>query len=108
MVARPQRIPTGDVQIDRAVDAVRLPLAELVGVPVLGGVLLTDIDLPDGVTVRVNHGLGRKWRGWIIASMRGASTSGRIQDADADDNARQLWLKADGYGATVTVSAWVF
>jgi hypothetical protein len=73
-----------------------------------------DTALANAVIVKLKHGLGRRLRGWIVTDLRGPSTSGRIErilddalSTDADDG-EDLWLKATGWGATITVRVLVY
>lgn len=91
-------------------------IRELQAVPILGGKLIRDISLPDGTTVTVSHGLGRK--ATVLLSpprATGSATTGRIRDvtpilvaANQADARNQFCLKADDWGETVTLDAWVF
>ena len=94
----------------RAFDDVREAVASLESLPVLSGRLIEGVDLADAETRRILHGLNRRVRGWIRTDLTGAVSTGRIErvvDPGANLN-RELWLKATGWGATITVSLWVF
>ena len=104
----PTTIQIADVTADRSVSAVRNVVKDVVGIPLLNGRLIADVNLADNATVRIPHRLGRKWQGWILTSFRGASTTGRLEDVSALDAETHLTLKATGWGATVTASLWVF
>lgn len=100
---------TGNTQIDRALRDVSEELEPLTTVPIVSGVLLKSVTIADGATVDVPHGLRRNFRGWFVADITGAySTTGRIVRQAHEDEERFLRLKADGWGATVTVALWVF
>jgi len=72
-----------------------------------------DIELPDATLVKLSHGLGKRLRGWLVTDLRGSTTAGIISrvlssgGVDADDK-RDLWLRADDFGATVTVRVVVY
>lgn len=102
------RQPTGNRDVDRALAPLVVVANELTSIPILDGRLIERVELPDATTVKINHLLGRAWRGHIQCSLVGAVSAGRIDDVSGADEKRQLWLKATGYGATVTVTLWVF
>lgn len=77
-----------------------------------------DIELADGVLVKLQHGLGRKLRGWMVADLRvspaaPAAAVNLIERLLTDgttnaDDSRDLWIKARGWGATITVRILVY
>ena len=75
-----------------------------------------DIALLEGVIVKLQHGLGRKLRGWIITDMRGVANEGGhmvwrvLTDGTTEaDDTRDLWLIHYGPGVTtVTVRILVY
>lgn len=74
---------------------------------------IADTALANASVVRLKHGLGSKLRGWMVTDLRGASTSGRVERVLTDgtgtaDDGEDLWLKATGWGATITVRVTVF
>ena len=94
------------IEVDERIDSIN-------SMPIVNGVVIEDVRLTAGVTTRINHGLGRKLTGWILVDLQGASTTGRIERDPGtavapEPTAEQLWLKATGWGATITVSLWVF
>lgn len=99
---------TGDHILDMNFDEVERRVKRLENEPDVGHVVIKDVELADGALRRVHHKLGRKWEGWEICDMRGAVSSGRIQSVAGADEASELWLLADGYGAAVTVRVKVF
>lgn len=71
--------------------------------------IVADVELPDGVSISVSHGLGRRPL-WVKEScVRGASTSGRVEEVSAvsNDSTKSIVLKATGWGATITVDVLV-
>jgi hypothetical protein len=82
---------------------------ELQGLPLAGALVVTDVSLADGVPTPVGHGLRRPPR-WVgVSAIRGASTSGRV-DENRDgtgDRGRVVVLEANGYGATIVVDVLV-
>lgn len=98
------------VETHKAVEPVRQAVNELADHPLLDGVLVEGVKLPDDQVVRVRHGLGRRWRGYLVLSLAFAtepSTAGWIQVAPGGDRARELWLKAKGWSQTAEVNLWV-
>lgn len=85
-------------------------IRELQAVRIAQGAPIKDVELEDGVETPIAHGLGRRAM-YSHTAPRGASTVGMITDARDDarfDPDKYVVLKADGYGATVTVDLWVF
>jgi hypothetical protein len=67
--------------------------------------VLANITLQDGIATPVPHKLGRA-AAWVAPSaVRGASTSGRVEEVrdGTYDRTKFVTLKATGYGATITV-----
>lgn len=62
-----------------------------------------DVELPDATVVRVPHGLGRRTRVAVLSVPVGAVTTGRIGVVEADTDSTALALRADGWGATITI-----
>ena len=104
---RTQRHPIADKVLDRSLEDLRALLDRVSASPLWDGVLVV-VQLKDATATDVITRLGRKWRGWILVSLRGASSSGRIQDATSSDDTKFLRLTANGYGATITAGLWIF
>jgi hypothetical protein len=82
-------------------------ISELQRLRIIGATVLTDIELENGVETLVAHPLGRRVA-VFISPVRDASTSGRIEELrDGVDAKKFIKLKANGYGATVTVDVLV-
>lgn len=100
---------TGEPNLDANTRGLLDLIGQLQKVDILRGRQLTGIDLAAATDVDVPHLLGRAWRGWIVVDTTGATSAGRIDGSLAEyDHAKFLRLKATGYGATITVSLWVF
>lgn len=84
------------------VDALR----ELQRLPAFGARIKSNIELADGVTVHIAHGLGYKPTIVIVSPPRGATATGRIEEIrDGIEREKYIALKATGHGATITVDA---
>jgi hypothetical protein len=86
-------------------------IRELQAVPIVGGRIATDIDLPDGENVPISHGLGRKAAVFISpAQFSGSATTGRIREVrdPSFDPTQYVVLRASGWSETITVDAWLF
>lgn len=82
------------------VDAVR----ELQRLPVVSTALKAGIELADGKTVHIPHGLGRAPSMVLVSPPRGTAATGRIEEVrDGIDRDKYVALKATGWSATVTV-----
>lgn len=86
-------------------------IVELQKVRVVGGKAVLDIELPDDTEVMVPHGLGRR----AIVSISPArcsvsATPGKIREIRKStvDPEKYVCLKANDWGETVTVDAWVY
>lgn len=104
----PARIQVVDEKTMRALESSRGAVIDIASRPIIAGRLIEGVELANAVTRKINHGLGRKIRGWIIADTVGATATGRIQRVTGADLDLQLWLQANGHGATITVSLWAF
>jgi hypothetical protein len=67
--------------------------------------VVRNIALVDGVPTPIAHGLGRTPLWAAPSAVRGASSTGRIDDVTggSDDRAKVVTLKATGFGATITI-----
>lgn len=98
----PGRIPVADKDTQRALDDLRDAVRALARDPFVNATTI-EVELPNATVVRVNHRLGRKFQSFVLSPPQGPSSSGRIEEHQADNPAEQVWLEANGYGATVTV-----
>lgn len=107
--------PPLDIVISRLDDAERVrrshaeAIVELQRVPLVGAIILASIELEDGAETPIAHRLGRVPRFVTASLVRGAVTTGRIDDirTTSYDRSRFLVLQANGYGATITVDLMV-
>jgi hypothetical protein len=93
-----------DPQMEQVVRNVGEAIRELQLLPVTAVRVVAGVELEDGVETAVAHGLSRA-PVWVREScVRGASTSGRVEEMRGAtiDRKRVVVLKASGYGATVT------
>lgn len=82
-------------------------LATVEVAPFASGVELM-VTLTSGSAVRVPHGLGRKWRGWLRLALLSESGAGYefATRGPADD--KFITLTASGYTANPELVLWVF
>lgn len=100
---------TGDGNLDVNVDAIRDDMSVFGRIAILRGRLFEGLSMPAGVDVDILHQLGRPPRGWIVVDLVGPVATGRFERRnDAVDRKTVLRLRATGWGATITVSVWVF
>lgn len=106
----PPRLRSSDPIGDRVSDYAREAFQELGQIQILSGKQVARVELPNATTVRINHGLGRPVSGWFVTDIVGPTATGRIQRvvSAAAETERQLWIQANGWGATITVALWVF
>lgn len=89
-------------------------IAEMQGIPVLGLRVLT-VEIPNASEIRLAHRLGRRPQMVLVSVPRGAISVGIVRDTtaapttgSAPDPTSLLCLRADGFGATITVDVAVF
>lgn len=86
------------------------PLAEfarsVVEIPLLDGVLHTDIDVSSSSTHKLRHGLGRKYLGYII--VRKDANVDIIEDRSNNDQKDQFLFLQNLTASAVNISVWVF
>jgi hypothetical protein len=99
------RFSTEDNDLNNNTIALAERLQKLERIVPLSGVFIANVALPAGAAVKVRHGLGRVPRGYFDAGMSGAAAAGYINMAK---DATFLTLTATGFGATITLSLWVF
>lgn len=96
----PVRIPVKDPNTDRALEDMRRTFQEA---RLSQPTVIRSVELADGVRVVVRHGLGRKYTAVFPSAIRGATAAGYILEEEPTDRAREIWLTANDFGATVTV-----
>ncbi len=95
-----RRVYPADRQLKQLEDNAAEAFGALQVLPLLDGRLVADVDLTTS-SLRVEHGLGRTARGYIVVRSDAAQT---VYETAAPD-ASYVYLRASG---TVTVSLWVF
>lgn len=93
---------TGVHLVDLALRALHEALSAVVDA-VRREVLVTDVELESGVATQIPHGLGYGYSHVAVSPVRGAVTSGRIEEGTSPDRGKFVVLTATGFGATVTV-----
>lgn len=79
------------------------PLNKVLGLPILQGIILSDIDVVSGDNT-INHLLGRALVGWIVI-LQNAAVSIYDKQSSNTDTANTLILNSSG---TATISLYVF
>lgn len=109
-----RRTPPLDIRLSDD-DAERVRRSHAAGIreqqahPAVDLVVLSGVELDDGVQTPVSHGLGRAPRIVKLSVPRGAAAPGYVNEIrDGVDRSRQVVLQANGYGATITVDVEVF
>lgn len=93
-----------DPALTQLQDNISAALQPLVKNPLLDGLLIDDITLTSGSTTVVNHGLGRKVRGYIVVKSN-ANVTVYIVEANQVAPEAQLVLSTT---VTATISLYVF
>lgn len=108
----PQPGKLADPDLDRFKKTVERQIKELQAVPIVGGILYRNVELPDGQTVILPHNFGR--RAFTLISPPNASfgaTTGRIRnpiDTALYDPNKMSILKAQDWGETIYVDVMLF
>ncbi len=102
----PARIPTGDLDTDRAIDVVRSSIGSMLREPIMTARTFL-VTLVDATTLVTKHGLGRRLVTFSLTPVKGATTPGQV-DWIAGDDTTEVRLQANGYGATVTAILTVY
>jgi hypothetical protein len=103
-------IVLSDMNADRVRVSHAEAIRELQIAPAAGARLIAGIDLADGVATPIAHGLGRAPVFVRESCVRGAATTGRVDDVSRTagyDRSKFIVLTANGWGATVTVDVLV-
>ncbi len=87
-------------------------IRELQAVPILGGKLFKNVQMPDGEIVYISHGFGRVASCFVSPPRRTATmTLGLISDMRDlldFDVSNSIALKAEDWTSTIVVDIWVF
>ena len=103
----------GDFELNRVQDNIEDHTKALVKNPLVGGRLVTGVDVPINsalTPVEVDHKLGRKPRGWIVVRrilVGVASRQAPIYE-DPDNNSKETILKLYTTGDAAVIDLWVF
>ena len=111
---RPSRI--ADPVLEQAHRDVRQAIRQVQALSdgeILQGRHIGDTTLTNGSTNKVLHKLNRKLKGYIVTDLRGASATGRIvrllsSGGLYSDDATDLWLDVQGWGANIICRFWVY
>ncbi len=97
-------IKLADEQVERVRRNHHDAIEELRGQALAGARIIRDVSLANAVVTPIAHKLGRPVMVFVSA-IRGASTSGRIEEVrdGTYDRSQYITLEATGYGATITV-----
>lgn len=78
-------------------------IRELQRTPAAGLVVISGVELADGVATKIVHRLGRRPLLAFPSFVRGAISTGRIDQDDSKDPGTYFVLTASGFGATITI-----
>ena len=95
----------GTDTVARSLQEVEAAFDGLVEVPLLNGRLLKDLEFKGSTTLRVSHGLGRAFNGYIVVSTNEKVVL-KIVDSENLDPLNYIPLQTNTYDATI--SLWVF
>ena len=100
-----ERYRTGDYGLTRVQDKIEQFAGALQTTGLLDGRLIEDVEFAASTTKSVYHGLGRRYRGYIVVSVNAKAI---IQVDDAKNNNKAQFLALQSYGTPCTASLWVF
>lgn len=97
-----------DAKVDKAIREHEQAFAALMNLPAASLRVIKDVVMADGPIVHVPHGLGRAPLFVAVSPVRGAASSGRIEEVrDGIDRTRYVVLQAIGFTANVTIDVMV-
>lgn len=105
--ARPQIIHTTMPELNRVENNLRPFLEEIIKTPILRGKIVKGVDLVSANATAVNHGLGRRWTGYLVISQNvaGSVYAPTTQNAENKYASKCLYLRSS---ANMTCDLWVF
>lgn len=90
-------------------DNVERVLNPLLANPLLDGRLIEGVELQNGVTNEIEHGLQRVLKGWVVTRKYNGAAASIVYEVDQDTNPfRSKTLKLSVSGGAVTVDIYVF
>lgn len=99
---------TDDANTNQVSRRLQRATATVETVPFMSGVEL-EVTLVSGSSLRVAHGLGRKWRGYIVlAQFNDGGADGRYWAPRASTDDKFITIHADGYTTNPQLLLWVF
>ena len=99
------RHQTDDFDNNRSQDAVLDWINELKrSIPILDGVLIEAVVSVGSDTLSIEHGLGRKWRGWIITRRNGNAQ----QFTDDDTPSKDFLILTSASGTATNFDIWIY
>ena len=100
-----ERHRTEDPELTKVQDKIEVFTEGLKSSRILSGRLLTGIQFASSVTKNVPHGLGRKYRGYIVVSVNAKAI---IQVVDGSNYRPTEYIAMQSYGTACTASLCVF
>jgi hypothetical protein len=101
------RIRVDDVKTQAALEEHARSVSDVSRDPILQRRTVT-ITLVNATTLKIKHGLGRTFESYSLSAPIGATAVGLIEEIAGADPATEIWLQANGMGATVTVRVTVW
>ena len=99
------RYRTDDNDLNMVQDGIESFARSFDFIPILNGRLIENVKFTNETAVKVQHGLGRNYRGYIVVSMDKPAVIHR-HAPDDKDRARFLPLRCSVMDATISI--WVF
>lgn len=97
-----------DSEAFRGIDQIYKSLSSIMKHPLLDGVLIRDLFIPNNINVPIDHKLGRPWRNWIIARWTGINnTANTVREGTSSPALdRQFFLELRATN-DVTIDVWI-
>ena len=99
------RYTTNNKDLEQVQDSVEKKFGELDGLEILNGRLLKDVAITHSVTNKVPHGLGRRYKGYIVTKIDEKVV---VKVVPADDTAPEKFIPLTVVSYSATVDLWVF
>ena len=105
MMVQFERYRTTDYPLTRVQDKIEQFASTLQATGLLDGRLIENIEFVASTTRNVQHGLGRKYQGYIVVSVNAKAI---LQVDDTKNSNKSQFLALQSYGTPCTASLWVF
>ena len=97
-----------DSEAFRGINQIYRALESIMKHPLIDGVLVSNLFLPNNVNVQIDHKLGRPWRNWIIARWIGVNnTANTVREGTSSPALNSLYSLELRATNDVTIDVWI-